>query len=225
VIRVLIVEDDPMVAQLNKNYVNSIEDFKVTAIAGNGEEALEIIKTQEFDLIILDIYMPKVDGLKLMKAIREKQLMLDIILVTAAKEVENIDEVLKLGAIDYLIKPFSYKRFKKSLLNYKERYLLLKNKKIIQQQDIDLIIDFNSKPMQQELQKGLNEKTLNRIRNFIKNYNKESFTCDEISLKLGISNVTLRRYLEHLSQRNEVKIEIEYGNVGRPCYVYRYLQA
>lgn len=224
-IRVLIVEDDPMVAQLNKNYVNSIEDFKVTAIAGNGEEALEIIKTQEFDLIILDIYMPKVDGLKLMKAIREKQLMLDIILVTAAKEVENIDEVLKLGAIDYLIKPFSYKRFKKSLLNYKERYLLLKNKKIIQQQDIDLIIDFNSKPMQQELQKGLNEKTLNRIRNFIKNYNKESFTCDEISLKLGISNVTLRRYLEHLSQRNEVKIEIEYGNVGRPCYVYRYLQA
>ena len=214
-----------MVAQLNKNYVNSIEDFKVTAVAENGEVALQILSTQDFELMVLDIYMPKVDGLKLMKDIREKQMLLDVILVTAAKEVENIDEVLKLGAIDYLIKPFSYERFKKSLLNYKERYLLLKNKKIIQQQDIDLIIDRNTKPSYKELQKGLHEKTLNRIRNFIKNYNKESFTCDEISLKLGVSNVTLRRYLDYLSQRDEVKIDIEYGNVGRPCYVYRYLGA
>lgn len=221
----LIVEDDPMVAQINRKYVDSIEGFKVAATAENGEVALQILEKQTFDLVVLDIYMPKVDGLRLLKEIREKKMMVDIILVTAAKEVENIDEVLKLGAIDYLIKPFEYERFKKSLLNYRERYSLLKNKKIIQQQDIDSIMERNNTTAGKELQKGLHERTLIRVRDFIISYHKQSFTCDEVSVKLGISNVTLRRYLEYLSQTGDIKVEIEYGNVGRPCYVYSYIQS
>lgn len=223
-IRVLIVEDDPMVAQLNKNYVDSIEGFRVETIAENGEDALRLLNSQEFDLLILDIFMPKVDGLKLMKIIRERQMIIDVILVTAAKEVENIDEVLRLGAIDYLIKPFGYQRFKKSLLNYKERHFLLKSKKIIGQQDIDLIIDRKQTAQNKELQKGLHEKTLSRVRRLVSIYNKQSFSCDEMALKLGVSSVTLRRYLEYMSQIGEVKIDIEYGNVGRPSYVYSYIQ-
>lgn len=222
-IRVLIVEDDPMVAQLNRNYADSIEGFKVTAIAGNGEIALEKLSSGGFDLMILDIFMPKLDGLKLMKTIREQQIMLDIILVTAAKEVENIDEVLKLGAIDYLIKPFDFERFKRSLLSYRERYTLLKNKKIIHQRDIDFIIDRSPTAGAIEMQKGLNERTLKRIKGFIKEYKHAPFSCDEISIKLGISRVTLRRYLEYLSQTGEVQIDMEYGNVGRPSYIYRYI--
>ncbi len=224
-ISVLIVEDDPMVAQLNKNYVDSIEGFKVMATAENGEIALEKLSSGSYDLMILDIFMPKVDGLRLMKTIREQHIMLDIILVTAAKEVGNIDEVLKLGAIDYLIKPFDFQRFKRSLLNYRERHALLKNKKIIRQQDIDFIIDRSPTAGTIEMQKGLHEKTLQRIKKAIKEYKNTPFTCDELTMKLGISRVTLRRYLEYLSHIGEVEIDMAYGNVGRPCYVYRYVKA
>ncbi|MDF2592229.1 MAG: hypothetical protein K0S75_1695 [Clostridia bacterium] len=128
-INVLIVDDDPMVAELNKRYVENVPNFKVVAVLYNGEDALKLLKSKKIELLILDIYMPKLDGISLLEEMRKNLLKTDVILVTAATEVNEIDKALKLGAVDYLIKPFDGDRIRKSLNNYLKRYNLLHGKK------------------------------------------------------------------------------------------------
>lgn len=223
-IKVLIVEDDPMVLSLNKRYIETLEGFKVVATAENGKEALEYLKNHSVDLIILDVYMPKLDGISFLKEMRRRLIKADVILVTAAKEAECIDEVLKLGAVDYLIKPFEYERLKSSLDNYVGRYQLLRSKNTIKQEDIDRITKRNHHNLESTLQKGLHKKTLERIRGFMKMNEDIYFTSEEVSEKIKVSRVTVRRYLEYLVSIDELELEVEYGSVGRPSHLYKYLK-
>ena len=222
-IKVLIVEDDPMVAQLNKRYVECVNGFQVTAIACNGEEALRYVKNSRIDLIILDIYMPKLDGVSFLKELRKRYIKIDVILVTAAREAENIDEVLKLGAVDYLIKPFEFERLERSLDNYLLRHKLLHNKNEIEQEDIDKITNKHDNNSRYPLKKGLHKNTLEVVRNFVRNNCEHAVTSEEVSEKIKVSRVTARRYLEYLVSIQEVKLEIEYGSTGRPSHLYRYM--
>lgn len=221
-IKVLIVEDDPMVAELNKRYVEQIEGFEIIDILHNGEEALKKLKSQKIDLMILDIYMPKLNGLELLEEMRKSNVMTDVILVTAAREANSIDEALKLGAVDYLIKPFDKERFQKALSNYITRYKILHNNGVFSQEDIDKITNVREDNKENEIQKGLHIKTLDRIREFI-SLNKDRYlTSEEIAEKTKFSRVTIRRYLEYLESVGEIKTEIEYGSVGRPSILYKY---
>ncbi|WP_027624139.1 response regulator [Clostridium lundense] len=221
-INVLIVEDDPMVAQINKKYTESIEGFSVIGISDNGKQALEMIETNNIDLIILDIYMPKLDGISFLKQIRSVGISTDIIMVTAADEADKLNEVLKLGAIDYLIKPFEYERFKEALNKFKVRYKLLTTKSIVNQEDIDKITSQKSIPnSSEELQKGINDRTLKRLKNFLKECHEECFTCEEIAEEMKLSRVTIRRYLEYMTFTGELNRDIEYGEIGRPKTIYK----
>jgi response regulator of citrate/malate metabolism len=221
-IKVLIVEDDPMVAQINKRYIESMEEFKVVNTLSNGEEALKYLKTNIVDLIILDVYMPKFDGIKLLQEMRRNSIMSDVILVTAAKEVGIIDEALTLGAIDYLIKPFEYERLKKSLENYLSRYRLMNAKEVFGQEDIDKITNQGNTALGGELQKGLHQKTLMRVREFMRNNNDNFLTSEEVAERMRVSRVTTRRYLEFLVSIGELVSEVEYGSIGRPSHLYKY---
>lgn len=107
-IQVLIVEDDPMVARINEEYICRLPEFTVVGIAQNGEEALRFLSSgKQVDLLILDVYMPRMDGLSLLEQIRREFHSVDVIFVTAAKEKPVIQRGLQLGAVDYLIKPFT----------------------------------------------------------------------------------------------------------------------
>ncbi len=218
---VLIVEDDPMVAQINKNYVESVEGFKVIGIATNGGNAMEFFKKNRIDLIILDIYMSKVDGISLLKEIRQKNMMCDVIMVTAAKESDKIDDALKLGVIDYLIKPFEYERLKKSLENYLNRYNLFKKKGSMKQEDIDKITMGTISLSGDNLPKGLNKMTLDRVTRYLEANRNKLLSSEEISDRLGVTKVTVRRYMDYLEKIGLIKQEIEYGSIGRPSYKYR----
>ncbi|WP_315115933.1 response regulator [uncultured Clostridium sp.] len=220
-IKVLIVEDDPMVAQINRKYVESIDEFIVIGVCNNGKEALGLIKEKEVNLIILDQYMPKLDGLSFLKELRSLNIMTDIIMVTAADDTDILNEVLKLGAVDYLIKPFEYERFRDALNKFKMRYRIFNSKPTINQGDIDKITNANSIIFNEDVQKGINERTLNRIKNFIKRYEQEYFTCEEIAEEMKLSRVTIRRYLEYLNLIEEVCRDVEYGEVGRPKTTYK----
>lgn len=221
-IKILIVEDDPMVAHLNKRYVENIMGFKVVGQVNNGIEALNFCKKTSVDLIILDVYMPKLDGISFLKELRKNEIHADVILVTASKEIETIDEALKLGAVDYLIKPFEYERFKSALANYTERFNLMQQNSISKQNELDKIFSQKCNTHDSGLQKGLHPKTLNRIRDFLKS-NPDYFTSEEIANEISLTKVTIRRYLEYLESTGEVKLEIEYGAVGRPTHLYKYI--
>lgn len=220
-IKVLIVEDDPMVAQLNKRYVQSVEGFKVVDISTNGEDALRIMKSMEIDLLILDIYMPKLNGITMLEEMRKSLIKTDVIMVTAAKEAGEIDKALKLGAVDYLIKPFDGNRIKTSLNNYLIRYNLLHDKEDFQQEDVDRITYSMKRSEENNIEKGLHKNTLRIIKAFIEKNNDRFLTTEEISEQTGLSKVTIRRYMEHLVGEGEVIAEIEYGSIGRPCYLYK----
>lgn len=94
-IRVMIVEDDPMVAHINTEYINRVENFQVVKHVSNGIEALNYLKSgAKIDLIILDVYMPKMDGIKMLEELRLTYHEVDVIFVTAAKEKKIIQRGL-----------------------------------------------------------------------------------------------------------------------------------
>lgn len=219
-INVLIIEDDPMVAHINNTYVNSVDGFKVVGIAKNYTEAISFIKKQEVNLLLLDIYLPKGDGISILREIRGKQIECDVIMVTASSEIDKIDEAFKYGVVDYLIKPFEYERLKMSLINYQSRHSTLSGDKEITQSDIDREFVSRVNLEDDRIPKGLNNLTLNRISRILEE--KKSFVrIDEISDEIGLTNVTVRKYMDYLEKIGYVIKEIEYGSVGRPSFLYK----
>ena len=88
--KVLIVEDDPMVAMINEQFVSRHKDFVVAHKCNDGKSALKYLDENELDLIILDVYMPYMDGFETLRQIRKKQISVDVIMVTAANEREQL---------------------------------------------------------------------------------------------------------------------------------------
>jgi len=221
-ISVLIVEDDPMVQEINRRFISKIkDDFKVVGVANNGDEALSLTEKLQPQLILLDIFMSKVDGLEVLKEIRKKGSNIDVILITADKSSDTIQEAIRYGVIDYIIKPFKFERFKEAMLHYKSMKDKLKTMDDIGQEDLDSLL--HTKNDNKELPKGLNEVTLESIINYLQQH-QEYHTSMELAQGLGIARVTARRYLEYLTEKKVVIVELEYGSVGRPIHNYKYNQ-
>lgn len=105
--KVLIVDDEEHIRELIK--FNLKKEGYDTAMAVNGSEALKVIKETKFDLILLDLMLPEVDGLEVCKEIRKNEETSDIPVMMITAKGEEFDKVLglELGADDYITKPFS----------------------------------------------------------------------------------------------------------------------
>lgn len=223
-IKVLIVEDDLMLAEIHKEFVDKVNGYSVVSVVHNGDEALKLIKSLKIDLIILDVYMPRVDGFTLLETIRKEAIDMDCILVTAAKRSDQVDYAFRLGAVDYLVKPFDFNRLKSSLEQYSKRRELIRSKTVVHQEDIDKLLKRKQDDkIETEIPKGLNKLTLKRVNKFINSNKGKSFKSDEIANQLELSKVSVRKYFEYLEGIGEVSIIIEYGTRGRPSYLYKIL--
>lgn len=118
----MIVEDDPMVREINSKFLKRVEGFVLYKAVSNLYDAKKFIAMKKPDLILLDVYLPKENGIDLLKWIRKQDIDIDIILITADKSIERIQEAFRSGVVDYLIKPFNFERFKESLIQFKGRY-------------------------------------------------------------------------------------------------------
>ncbi|AOT69091.1 response regulator [Geosporobacter ferrireducens] len=219
-ISVLIVEDDPMVQEINKRFIAKLKDFRVLAVASHGEEALKMLETVKPQLILLDIFMPRVDGLTTLKEIRKRGVNSDVILITADKSVQTVQEAIRYGVVDYIIKPFKFDRFKEALQNYKRFKEKLQETEVFQQKDLDSILYASQEQEENPLPKGLNQVTLDSILNYLRQHT-EYLTSMELAQAVGIARVTARRYMEYLAEKRIVDIELEYGSVGRPIHKFR----
>ncbi|MFN8211391.1 MAG: response regulator transcription factor [Bacteroidales bacterium] len=103
--KILLAEDDANLGQLLRNYLN-IKNFETT-LAVNGREALEAFVKNDFDICILDIMMPEIDGITLAKEIRKSRPEIPVIFLTARNQKEDVIEGFRTGADDYVTKPFS----------------------------------------------------------------------------------------------------------------------
>lgn len=217
---VLIVEDDPMVAMINEQYVNRHKDFKVVGKCKDGELALSYIQKNPVDLIILDVFMPRMNGFETLRELRKEHKSVDVIMVTAANDRESLEEALHLGIVDYLVKPFTFDRFKIALDKFISQKKLLQDFDTLNQSNIDFIIDKTKKTSQEVFPKGIQDKTLQAILSCLKNNRSKEITSDFISEQTGLTAVTVRRYMSYLEENGTVIGELNYETGGRPCMYY-----
>src|SRR5690606_17012307 len=133
----MIIEDDPMVALLTRQYVERMEGFTVIGHAADTVAAHALLTAAGVDLLLLDIHMPGLNGLDFLRQLREEKKDLDGILITAASKISQIQQALRLGAVDYLIKPFESSRFQEALLQYQNHYEGLGDRNKVDQQELD----------------------------------------------------------------------------------------
>jgi len=220
-INVMIVDDDPMVAEFNKRYVDLVEGFVVQYVVHSAAEALKILAEEHVDLILLDIFMPGMNGLELLVNLRQVGKNVDVIVITAACDSNNIKKSLQFGAVDYIIKPFEFERLNSALLAYSGLVSLMEDQDRLNQVELDHCILYKEHPLSIQLPKGIDKNTLTLTWEKIKVLDRCLFSTEEMSKYVGISRVSMRKYLEFLRKIEALELELIYGTVGRPVYKYR----
>ncbi len=221
-IGVMIVEDDPMVMEINSKFLKRVEGFSLYKGVSNLEEAKKVMLSKRPDLILLDVYLPNENGMDFLNWIRSQGLDADIILITADKSIERIQQAFRYGVVDYLIKPFRFERFKEALLQYKDRFDSFKNSEVIEQKDLDRYLSGqNLAQNEEDFTKGINKYTYQAIWGKIEEGGDEYYTAENLAEMLQIARVTVRRYLELMEKEEKIYKLVEYGKVGRPQHKYR----
>lgn len=234
--RVLLVEDDPMVQEVNRLFIEQVGGFQVIGQASNGLRGLELIKELKPDLVFLDVFMPSLDGITTLQRIRSMALPVDVVVVTAAKDTETIREMMRNGAFDYIIKPFKIERIHHTLERYRIQQIGLWVEEVGTQEELDLIMQNReaarevvvSTPEEwtmsyDELPKGLNAATLKQVLAVMEQHGGK-LSAEETAEGIGIARVTARRYLDYLEKRGIVRLVVHYGGVGRPVNRYELLR-
>lgn len=220
---VIIVEDDPMVASINRQYVEVTSPFQVDRVFKSGGDALEYFKKNNADLIILDYYTPLMNGAEFIDRLHSMGKSPSIIMVTSANDTDIVQSLLSRGVMDYLVKPFEYNRFKLALDRFHEkRKYLEKARDNLSQNAIDQLFTRSETAAEAspQLSKGLNESTLKLIRSFLAEHPEEFFTSEQIAEQIHLSRITIRRYMNYLVDTHEIISTIDYKTGGRPSIKY-----
>ncbi|MEX6698758.1 response regulator [Peribacillus frigoritolerans] len=225
-IEVLIVEDDLRIAEIQKLFIEKLEGFQTIGIASSYDEAKSFIEIMQPDLLLLDMYFPDMNGLDILKEIKQQSKQMDVIMITAAKEIEKVQEAIKIGIFDYIIKPVAFERFKQSLLRYQEYHIKLseleKGNFPVTQQQVDKLLRKEMKEKEREqasLPKGIDRMTLEKVM-VVLGKSSPGLTAEIVAKEIGVSRTTARRYLEHLMSEEKIDADLTYGTVGRPERVY-----
>lgn len=216
--RTVIVEDDPMIATINQTFLGRDPRFALSASFHSGLDAMPWLRTHPTDLLILDVYMPRMTGLELLRELRAEEITLDVVMVTAANDSKTVDALLKLGVVDYLVKPFTAQRFQQALDTFCRHREAIAAHTSVSQEELDalLSVSHGSPP----IPKGLQAATLVRIRERLGRAPQEGCTCEALAEQVGLSSVTVRRYLTYLVGRGEATSRINYDTGGRPSLLY-----
>ena len=218
-IKILIVEDDPAIAEIHRRFVQRLAGFEVLGVALTLFDAREQIAILKPGLVLLDVWLPDGEGFSLLRELRQCGAHLDVILLTAAREAAALQEAMRLGVVDFILKPVVFERLRDTLGNYAESRAALAALADIDQQAVDALF---GTPLQQVaaggLPKGIDALTLQRV---LAALNQQGASAEEIGNRVGVSRTTARRYLEFLVGQQLASPELEYGTVGRPERRYR----
>ena len=217
--RVVIVEDDPMVSLLNRTFTEKDSRFHVVQTCSDGRAALEWLSHNPADLVILDVYMPLCTGVELLRALRAQAIPVDAIMVTAANDTASVDTLLKMGVVDYLVKPFTYERFQQALDTFCRHKEAVHGQAVTQGELDKLFAPPDSGD--RSAPKGLQESTLKLIWDCLHAAPAQGLPSEAISKQTNLSVVTVRRYANYLVERGEACSTVNYDTGGRPCRLYQ----
>ncbi|NRF95504.1 response regulator [Paenibacillus frigoriresistens] len=219
--RVLVVDDDFMIANMHGKFISSQHGYELVGTAYNYEQALSLIQELNPDLLLLDVYLPDHSGIDLVRTIRSRNLPCDIILITAAKEREIVEEGFRLGVFDYLFKPFDLDHLQNALIKYAQFTTRLSSSDQWNQESLNNLKKLRAPdPTVNPFHKGIDMRTLERIRQYLLGC-KELQNVDQIAQQTGVSRSTVRNYMTYLVEEHIVEEHLQYGTIGRPQRLYR----
>jgi response regulator of citrate/malate metabolism len=219
VIRVLVVDDDFMVAKVHSGYVARTPGFEVVGVAHNGADALRLVRELRPDLVLLDVYLPDVDGLAVLRELRGLADDVDVIVITAATDVETVRSAMRGGVLHYLIKPFEYAALRDQLAHFAALDRRLDQLASAGQADVDQV--FGARPSSAPvLPKGLTAQTAALVERVLR---ERPVTASECADATELARVSARRYLEHFVSTGKAEVRLKYGGTGRPERLYVWL--
>jgi two-component system CitB family response regulator len=217
--RLLIVEDDSKIAEIQRRFIERLPNIELCGIAHTLTDARDAIEIMTPDLILLDVYFPDGNGLDLLRELRAQNSTSDVILITAAKEVETLRSALRGGVFDYILKPLVFERLEEAINRYKEHLHQLSGLNQLAQKEVDALLPRGSSEDAQaqnetRLPKGIDGITLDKVRDVVSS--GDQWSAEEVGNAMGASRTTARRYLEYLVGIGRLTAEVAYGSIGRP---------
>jgi two-component system CitB family response regulator len=223
VIRTVIVEDDVHVASVHRGYLERLGGFEVAGEARTAKDAIDLIERLHVDLVLLDVYLPDMSGLDVLRRIRASgRGHVDVIAITAARDVDTLRSALQGGAVHYLVKPFHFAVFREKLESYAAARARLASARELDQAEVDRVVGLLRPEGRSTLPKGLSTATLDLVARALRGEHVDLSAVD-VAKRTGLSRVTSRRYLDHLVRSGTVELTMRYGSAGRPEHRYRWL--
>jgi response regulator of citrate/malate metabolism len=219
VIRVLIVEDDFMVARVHAGYVGRVPGFEVVGSAPTAGAAIELVESLKPDLLLLDIYLPDISGVEILRRLRAVASPVDVLVITAARDVETVRASVQGGAVHYLIKPFTFAALRDRLERYAEARRRMETVEQAGQEDVDRLLNLLHAGSTTRLPKGLSAATCELVASVLRAAGSD-LSASEAAERAGLSRVSTRRYLEWLVATGYVQLSLRYGTAGRPEHRY-----
>jgi response regulator of citrate/malate metabolism len=221
---VLVVDDDFMVADIHRRFVDHTPGFTAVGVAHSAAAARTSITELTPDLVLLDVHLPDASGLDVLRTLRAEKNPVGVIMITAARELDTVADALSGGAADYLIKPFEYPQLRDKLDAFAARFDALSSGQA-DQSLVDSLFGAAARPDQStsdaaaRLPKGLSPETGGVVLGQMTGGAELSAT--ECAEAVGISRVSARRYLEHYLACGVLDVRLQYGRAGRPERRYR----
>jgi response regulator of citrate/malate metabolism len=223
-IKVLLVEDEPVPASALAVYVGRIPGFTVVGQVSAGADALRLLAHTAVDLVLLDIYLPDMNGLHVVRAIRTAGHQADVIAVTRARDVNVVQGAVRYGIVQYLVKPFTFAMLRDRLERYAAyRERIAASDAVVAQHEVDQLLSELHGAERADLPKGMSRESLDAVVAALKGSAGDSgMSAAEVAEVLGASRVTARRYLEYLADAGLAVRQARYHSAGRPEVEYRW---
>jgi response regulator of citrate/malate metabolism len=229
VIRTLVVDDDYHVAHAHALSVGRLPGFSVVGEAHSAEEARLIIKDERPDLLLLDMYLPDYNGLDLVRRLTRESArsadadgpshVPDFLLVTAARDIESVRSAMQLGAVYYLVKPFTFAALREQLESYRQWRQRLERSNEADQGTVDALYGLLRSPAVTSATRRNLPTTMARVLDIVQS-SATPLGAAEVADRLGVSRPTAQRYLATLVQKQAIDLDLAYGTTGRPEHRY-----
>ena len=223
-IATLIVDDDFRVARLHAQVVDETEGFSVTSVVHTASAAVDAVQANRPQLVLLDLYLPDLSGLEVLRRLRAAAEPPDVIVLSAARDMDSVRTAMRRGALHYLIKPFDFDDLRLRLSAYAELHAARAGERETHQQEVDRLFALVGRPTRdplatRALPKGHSTATAELVLGALRGA-PEPLSASDVADRLGISRTTAQRYLATLSEVGTVQLHLRYGGTGRPEHRY-----
>jgi two-component system CitB family response regulator len=220
----LVVSDIEASAEEKAQFLHELHLFSSVVSASTAEQAITKLKKYAYDIVVLDLGPTKNENMQLLRQIRAEKIFVCVIMISEDNGLEYISEAFSYGVSDFLLKPNTCKRFSEAAMRAVSKRECLLQYQTMTQDEIDACIALNIHiAPNTDKGKGICNETFNFVKSVVSR-KTTSFTAAEIAAETNLSRITIRKYLERMSETGVLDTELEYGEVGRPQKRYLYVE-